>query len=302
MALDRGMLQVPMSEDTPSPPPESPLPEQTAGLLKSFFGLFLVPLLVVLVCVGVFIGFGWIAYDRQTTADYLHDLRSSWRPRRAQAAYELSKILIADPLALEGDPGAKAEVRALFEEAEDEETRRYLALVLGHTRDPEAVPLLVDTLDSADSELRIYALMALGTVGDPMAVSPLVGALADADSGIRKIAAFSLGELGAPEAIPALQLPLQDPVADVRWNAALALARLGSDAGVPVLEQMLDRQLTEQEPGITPAQVEETMIGAVRALAVVRGAESRSLLDRLAKEDPSLKVRQAAIEAVRALD
>lgn len=296
------MLQVSMSEDTPSPPSESPLQEQTAGLLKSFFGLFLVPLLVVLLCVGIFVGFGWIAYDRQTTADYLNDLRSSWRPRRAQAAYELSKVLIADPLALDGDPGAKAEVRALFEEAEDAETKRYLALVLGHTRDPEAIPLLVSALDSPDSELRIYALIALGTVGGPVAVSPLTEALADADPGIRKTAAFSLGELGAPEAIPALELPLQDPVADVRWNAALALARLGSDACVPVLEQMLDRQLTQQVPGITPAQVEETMIGAIRALAAVQGAESRDLLDRLAKEDPSLKVRQAAIEAQRILD
>ncbi len=292
-----------MSEatETGSARPDEPSQQQRESLLRSFFGLFLVPLLVVLVCVGVFIGFGWIAYDRQTVADYLNDLRSSWRPRRAQAAYELSKVLIADPDALDGDPGVQAELRALFAEAEDQEMKRYLALVLGYTHDPEAVPLLIAALDSPDSEMRIYALLALGTVGDPRALSPLTEALGDPDAGLRKTAAFGLGELGDPLAIPALEPQLEDPVADVRWNTALALARLGSDAGVPVLDRMLDRGLTAQVPGITPAQTEETMVSAVRALATVRGAESRELFDRLAREDPSLKVRQAAIEALKAI-
>ena len=90
--------------------PEEPRSEPTGGdeeqpsALRTFLGLFLVPLLVVLACVAVFIGFGWIAYDRQSTSDYLNDLHSSWKPRRAQAAYELSKILTADPTALDEEP------------------------------------------------------------------------------------------------------------------------------------------------------------------------------------------------------
>ena len=290
-----------MSYETGPAKRDEPPEEEREGILRSFFGLFLVPLLVVLACVGVFIGFGWIAYDRQTTSDYLNDLRSSWKPRRAQAAYELSKVLLADPDALKGEPGVRAEVRALFEEAEEGEMKRYLALVLGYTHDPDAVPLLVAALDSPSSEMRIYALLALGTVGDPLALPPLIEALGDPDAGIRKTAAFGLGELGDPEAISALEPRLEDSVADVRWNTALALARLGNDAGVPVLRQMLDRRLTARVPGITPAQIEETMISAVEALAAVRGAESRELFDRLAREDPSLKVRQAAIEARRAI-
>ena len=83
--------------------------EAERGPLRAFFGLFLVPLLVVLVCVGVFVGFGWLAYDRQDVGDYLNDLRSSWKPRRAQAAYELAKVLIADPEALAGRPESRQE-------------------------------------------------------------------------------------------------------------------------------------------------------------------------------------------------
>ena len=296
------MLALFMSQETERERPEAPVERPGAGPLRSFIGLFLVPLGVVVVCVAVFIGFGWIAYDRQSTADYINDLRSSWKPRRAQAAYELSKVLVVDPHALDDEPGVKALVRSLFEEAEDEEMKRYLALVLGYTRDPLAVPLLIEALDSSSSEMRIYSLMALGTVGDAKALPPLTEALADPDAGIRKTAAYSLGELGDREASPALLPLLEDGVADVRWNAALALARLGSDAGVPVLQQMLDRQLSVRVPGIRPAQIEDGMIGAVRALAAVQGERSREVLDRLAEQDPSLKVRQAAIEALRALE
>ncbi len=309
-----------MSEATgktppPGVPPEPPAPNVPAEAgggagdsaegstaLRTFVGLFLVPLLVVLLCVGIFIGFGWIAYDRQDVSDYLNDLRSSWKPRRAQAAYELSKILIADPEALEEAPAARSELRRLFVESEDAEIRRYLGLVLGYTRDPEAVPVLTGALDGADPTTRIYLLWSLGAIGDPRAGPALLEALADADGGVRKTAAFALGELGDPAAVPALLPALEDAVADVRWNAALAVSRLGSDAGVPVLEQMLDRGLTSKVEGITAEQQQETMIGAIRALAAVRGREALPLLAELESGDPSLKVRQAAIEARKAID
>ena len=180
--------------------------------------------------------------------------------------------------------------------------RRYLALVLGYTKDPEAVPLLVDALDDEDSQIRIYALWALGALGDPRAEEPLVEALRDADAGIRKTAAFALGELGRTDAVPGLEPLLDDPVADVRWNAALSLARLGSDAGVPVLERMVDRRLLAQVPDITDEQKEEAMISAIEALAVLRGEAALPLLGQLEAGDESLKVRQAAIDARKAIE
>jgi len=108
-------------------------------------------------------------------------------------------------------------------------------------------------------------------------------------------------ELGDRAAVPRLEAALDDAVADVRWNAALSLARLGSRAGVPVLETMADRRLLAQVPGITREQQEDAIVSAVQALAVVGGPEHRALFDRLAADDPSLKARQAAIEARKAL-
>ncbi len=276
--------------------------EASRGPLRAFFGLFLVPLLVVLVCVGVFVGFGWLAYDRQDVGDYLNDLRSGWKPRRAQAAYELAKVLIADPEALAERPDTRQELRDLFTTAEDREIRRYLALVLGYTRDPAAVPLLTAALDSeSDSQSRIYLLWALGANGDSGALPALIAALAEEDAGIRKTAAYALGELGDRSVVPRLEPLLGDGTADVRWNAALALARQGSDADVPELERMVDRELLARVPEITPVQQEDAMISAIRALAVLRGDSALPLFERLERDDPSLKVRQAAIEARRAL-
>lgn len=294
--------QRPIAAEDAAEPRREPAPSLEDSALRRFLGLFVVPLLVVVASVLVFIGFGWIAYEANTVSDYLNDMRSGWRPRRAQAAYELSKILLADPDALEDEPGVKAELRHLFQESEDEEMRRYLALVLGRTRDPQVVPLLVDALDDPDSQIRIYALWGLGASGAPSARGPLEEALADEDPGIRKIAAYALGELGLPETAPALRARLDDPVTDVRWNAALSLARLGDPAGVPVLERMLDRELLAQVPEITPEQQEEAMISAVEALAAVQGTAARPVLKELAERDPSLKVRQAAIEALEAIE
>jgi HEAT repeat protein len=288
-----------MSE--PEVPPEEEVEEAGSSALRSFLGLFVVPLLVVILCVAVFIGFGWIASDRQTTRDYVNDLQAGWKPRRVQAAYELSKILVADPRALDEEPGAKDAVRRLFRETKEPELRQYLALVLGRTRDREAVPLLLAALQDPDDKTRIYTLWALGELGDPRARGALEAELADPDPGLRKTAAFALGELDDRAAVPRLTGALDDAVADVRWNAALSLAHLGSDAGLPVLEAMVDRRLLAQVPGVTREQQEEAMTSAIRALAAVGGARYRATFDRLAADDPSLKVRQAAIEARKAV-
>jgi HEAT repeat protein len=281
--------------------PEAAASERETSALRQFLGLFVVPLVVVLVCVAVFVGFGWVAYEKHSTADLLDDLASPWPPRRRQAAYELSKVLMADPRALAEEPRAALEVRRLFRESDDERVRQYLALVLGHTRDREGVPQLLAALADPDSQTRIYSLWALGSIGDRSAREPLVAALSDSDPGIRKTAAFALGALGDPQALPVLEERLSDPATDVRWNVALSLARLGSGAGLAVVEQMADRSFLARVPDITRDQQEEAMLQAIPVLAVLKGEAARPALDRLAEEDPSLKVRQAAIEARRAL-
>jgi HEAT repeat protein len=54
-------------------------------------------------------------------------------------------------------------------------------------------------------------------------------------------------------------------------------------------------------PEITPAQAEEVMVEAIVALGVTGADEARPILQNLAESDASLKVRQAALEALKAL-
>jgi len=93
----------------------------------------------------------------------------------------------------------------------------------------------------------------------------------------------------------------------VRWNAAVALARHGRHDGVAVLKQMLDRPYVEQTVKREVRQDEDqdpiadVMISGLRAAAVLKDEGLRTAIERLSESDSSLKVRQAALEAMKVL-
>jgi HEAT repeat protein len=163
------------------------------------------------------------------------------------------------------------------------------------------VPLLTAALKDPNDKTRIYSLWALGSLGDRSAEGPLVEALADPDPGIRKIAAFALGGFGDPAIVPKLQPRLEDGVADVRWNTAVSLAHLGDKSAVPVLETMVDRKLLAQVPDLSRDQQEDAILSGLAALGAVGGPAETPTLDRIAGDDPSLRVRQAALDAKKAI-
>ena len=93
----------------------------------------------------------------------------------------------------------------------------------------------------------------------------------------------------------------EDRVADVRWNAAIALGTLGDRSGLPVLRAMLDRSALSRQAELSSEQAEAAMVNAMKALVLLRDTESLPALERLAKEDPNLRVRDAARKAADAL-
>jgi len=100
---------------------------------------------------------------------------------------------------------------------------------------------------------------------------------------------------------------LEDPEPDVQWNAAIALARHGRHEGVPVLRRMLDRAYVERNVTRQPQArdevdpVGEVMISGLRAIAALKEAALSDQVKELSTDDQSLKVRQAAIEALKNL-
>jgi HEAT repeat protein len=287
------------------PPEEEPAAGETGGGGRATaVRFFLLPLLVVGTAVAVFWLFSRITFERRTPADYLQEVRGGTASRRWQAAFELSRSLPSL------DPPERAVLAAetlrIFTQlsptrAEDVPVRRYLALVLGRLQDPQAVEALLAAAKDSDADTRLYAVWALGRLGDRRALPAVLEASASDDPGQRKMAAYVLGQLRDPGAIPRLQVLLGDTVADVRWNAAIALASLGDPAGRSVLRSMIDREALSRQAALSADQAETAMVGAAKALALLRDRESLPLIEKAARADPNLRVRAAARDAIQAI-
>jgi beta-lactamase regulating signal transducer with metallopeptidase domain/HEAT repeat protein len=79
--------------------------------------------------------------------------------------------------------------------SEAPEIRVAAAIVLGQTRDANAVPALTAALKDSDRDVRQRAASALGRIADPSAVEALTAALKDADPAVREHAAIALGRI-----------------------------------------------------------------------------------------------------------
>jgi HEAT repeat protein len=233
------------------------------------------------------------------------------------------------------DPGVRAN-QALtpalveaFERAKDDDprVRRYLALAIGRLGPPlapEAVAALTKALQEPEvlytpdffsrmagatgseaGEARISAIWALGSSGDPSVVATVEPFYKSPDAGVRKMAVYALGALPGDTQINTLVEALRDPEADVRWNAAVALARHGNREGTPIIGQMLDRPHLQQavkresrlDQEVDP--VAEVMISGLRAAAILKDPSLKPQVEALSQNDSSLKVRQAALEALK---
>jgi HEAT repeat protein len=287
------------------PGPRGPL--ATAPALAVQF--FLIPFAVVAVTAAIYVGFRALLTDDRTAQDYLTEIRTGGTNRRWPAAYELSRLM-ADPNVRRSDATLVPALIAAFEQSKDGDplVRRYLALALGRLdtpAPPRAVELLTEALDDADGETRISAIWALGSLKERSAVSRLEQQYGSDDPGIRKMAVYSLGAIPDAAHSKVLATALNDPVVDVQWNAAVALARHGRRDGVEVLRRMLDRAYLEQSVEANVEADADTdpagavMISGIQAAATLKDPALREPVETISREDKNLKVRQAALAALK---
>ena len=271
---------------------------------------FLIPLTVVGITVSVYVGFRSLLANDRTAQEYLVEVRNGGSDRRWPAAYELSRLM-GDPKVRADRTLAPALVKA-FEAAKDDDprVRQYLALAIGRLDPPlppEAVSDLTSALESADGESRVSAIWALGSSGDASVVATLQPFATSPDKGIRKMVVYALGALPGDAQNATLRTALQDGEPDVRWNAAVALSRKGNHEGVAVLRQMMDRQYVEQAVKRDVRQDEdrdpiaEVMISGLRAAATLKDEALKPAVTNLSRQDRSMKVRQAALEALKVM-
>ena len=267
---------------------------------KLFFGLFIFPLVIavgmaVLLCAVVF-----MTHEKQTPRTLLEAIKKSAPTHRWQKAFELSNELnhaaggTRDSSVLEG-------ISQILQDSGryDPKTRAYMALALSHFHEPAAVTGLRAALKDPDEDVRLYALWSLGALQAREAVADILPYIGSRSPELRKTAAYALGAIQEASSRETLKTLLSDPVPDVRWNAALALARLQDASGQDILIKMLQRDELSAQYRMGEAQIEAVMTNAARGLALIHKPEAFKILESVSKSDKNLKIRQAALNALR---
>ena len=307
-------------------PPDEDLTEvrKPASLLIAQFFLF--PLIIIGICVGIFLFFSYLTYEQRSPREYLDGVRHGTGTQRWQAAFELSRVVTANPERAR-NPQFVEDMLAAYKASPDEDiaVRRYLALIFGEMKERSAVPLLVEELPRSEKlktadwskigsfqflrpslaqiaeelvQNQIYTLFALGSIGDNSAVPGVLEQTKNQDPSVRKIAAYVAGVLGDPRAVEAVRPLLNDPKEDVRWNAALALALLGDSEGAELLTRLLDQRYVDGLTDITAEQKVELRVNAVKGLVRLKHEPAFGKIRELSQGDPVPAVRSAALEAL----
>jgi hypothetical protein len=147
--------------------------------------------------------------------------------------------------------------------------QRLVLLALGRTRAPEAIPALVEALESSSEETRAAAVRGLGRISSPRAAqslldffvaeelnvpehtlkNALLGCCGEAPEVLvpylnrasgreRELIARVLGELANPGLGEELLVLAADPLPEVRASAARALAKVQPEISFPVLSTL----------------------------------------------------------------
>src|SRR6185436_9288058 len=197
----------------------------------------LFPLIIIGICVGIFLFFGYLFFgnaDQKTPAQYLERMRNGNGTQRWQAAYELSNLVKANPERAH-TPEFVERLTAAYTGTADEDmlVRQYIAFIFGKFKERAAVPLLLDglqrdeklksaewdqggllgflqpSLDQIREQLiqdQIYTLWALGSIGDNSAVPVVLEFGKNQEASVRKVAAYVLGSMKDPSAVEGLRV------------------------------------------------------------------------------------------------
>ena len=167
----------------------------------------------------------------------------------------------------------------------ENDTIRWLAFVLGFSKDSRALSPLMRRLNDPGADVRQAVIRALGQLGDKQAVAPLLAKLDDPVADVRLAVIGALGQLGDKQAVAPLLAMLIDPGADVRRAITKALGQLGDKQAVAPLLAKLD------DPVV---YVRRAVIEALGQLD-----DKQAVAPLLAKlDDPVADVRLAVIGAL----
>ena len=106
----------------------------------------------------------------------------------------------------------------------------------------QAIPRLIDLLQTGNEEIRNFSAVMLGDIGSPEAVTHLIHALRDNDVNVRHGAAEALGKIGSSCALAPLMELLKEDFW-LQYPAIVALGEMRDKRAVPLLLELLDTEM-----------------------------------------------------------
>jgi HEAT repeat protein len=211
-----------------------------------------------------------------------------------------------------GDRSVPSLIRALRHK--DPEVIMFAAGILGKTRDPAAIPHLVQLLESEEINVAQAAIDSLAQLRATVAVDALIHAL-DRDPWLRFAAVHALGEIGDERGVEPLVPLLEDEV--MRPVVVEALGRIGTPTALAVLSRVLRETQQPDVFGSCLRAIGEALernpdpelLSNVTSFTQLAGPEAMDVHMRLvrvlATEEPShaeqIELKGAAAAVIRAL-
>ena len=273
---------------------------------KSFFNVivhsfFIIPFLITVFCLILFSGIRLLTRENRTAYDYIKDVKIGGLTKRWQSAFELSKIL-SNPKLLPKDTTFYSDLSLSFQQAkyDDDRIRQYLALAMGRTKKKEFVKPLLEALkeESNHEENLVAIIYALGMLSDKSTATPLYDFMDHPNKRVRSMVTVALGNIGNRDAIKFLYKNLNDSEVNVQWGAALSLAHFSDGAGKNIILKMLTREYYNNFEQVDKEEVKNLMLSAITAATQLNDIDINKVIVTLAKEDPSMKIRVKAKEAM----
>jgi len=251
--------------------------EEQGGWLKTAVQFFAIPMLIVVLAIGIYMGVrATFGGGPSTTAEFVEMLQSNTVKRRWHAAMELQARANSGGIGEFRNDSIRLALESALEKARQEkQDPPQMALMtlslLGRVGMPESIPAVRAALDDPHPWTRSYAIRVLGMLGDEASRPRFEEFAASDDPGTRQVALATLAELDRrPPAPPGhlgartrelLRAALGDRHEDVRFTAALILAKSGEGAAaLPVLRTMLDRSYLEK---LVPAKDVDTRLAVI---------------------------------------
>jgi HEAT repeat protein len=176
-----------------------------------------------------------------------------------------------------------------------EQVREAAASALGGVDDPRATQALLDAARSDRSRrVRKEAVQALGESGSPEALKALDELARKAsDLDVRKEAVEALARRASPQDAASLfdALVFEDTYEELRHQALDGLGSLPRAASLPILRRIVERH----HDGEVRHKALELLVEAAPA------QEAAALCEKIAFDDPSGDVQEAAVEALAGL-